>query len=121
MKGHQRLAQTPCPADADGALTPGKLLFAPAACSPWQQIKLFSPASRRGSFFSEPPTTFPEPPTIRFSLLALGALLFSISAFAQPPRYHGDSKPLRIVIETIDHSEQRYLMAAAGRSILTAR
>ena len=26
----------------------------------------------------------------------------------QPPRHHRDSKPLRIVIETIPHSRQRY-------------
>ena len=41
-------------------------------------------------------------------LLALSALLLSASAYAQPPRHHRDSKPLRIVIETIPHSQQRY-------------
>jgi hypothetical protein len=45
---------------------------------------------------------------IRFSLLALSALLLSTSAYAQPPRHHREGKPLRIVIETIDHSRQRY-------------
>ena len=45
---------------------------------------------------------------IRFSLLALSALLLSTSAYAQPPRHHREGKPLRIVIETIDHSKQRY-------------
>jgi hypothetical protein len=41
-------------------------------------------------------------------LLALSALLLSVSAYAQPPRHHRDGKPLRIVIETIPHSQRRY-------------
>jgi hypothetical protein len=41
-------------------------------------------------------------------LLALSALLLSVSAYAQPHRHHRDGKPLRIVIETVDHSKQRY-------------
>jgi hypothetical protein len=45
---------------------------------------------------------------IRFSLLALGVLMLSTSAYARQPRQHQDDKPLRIVIETIDHSKQRY-------------
>jgi hypothetical protein len=58
---------------------------------------------RRGCFFPTGPITM-----IRLSFLALGALLLSTSAYAQPPRHHRDGKPLRIVIETIDHSKQRY-------------
>jgi hypothetical protein len=41
---------------------------------------------------------------IRF--IALGALLLATSAYAQP-RHH-DLSPMRIVIETINHSKQRY-------------
>ncbi len=45
---------------------------------------------------------------IRFRPLALSALLLASSAYAQPPRYHRDAKPLHIIIDTIPHSEQRY-------------
>ena len=43
---------------------------------------------------------------VRCIPFALGALLLSTSAYAQP-RHH-DLSPMRIVIETIDHSKQRY-------------
>jgi hypothetical protein len=40
-------------------------------------------------------------------LISLGALLLAPPTYAQP-RHQQDGKPLRIVIETIDHSKQRY-------------
>jgi hypothetical protein len=43
----------------------------------------------------------------RFIPLVLGALLLAATARAQPTHRH-DAKPLRIVIETIPHSQQRY-------------
>ena len=45
---------------------------------------------------------------IRFPPLALSALLLASSAYAQPPRYHRDAKPLHIIIETIAAFGQRY-------------
>jgi hypothetical protein len=45
---------------------------------------------------------------IRFRPLALSAFLLASSAYAQPPRYHREAKPLYIIIDTIPHSEQRY-------------
>ena len=45
---------------------------------------------------------------IRFRPLALSALLLASSAYAQPPLYHRDAKPLHIIIDTIPHSEQRH-------------
>jgi hypothetical protein len=43
---------------------------------------------------------------IRCILFALGVLLLLTAAYAQP-RHH-DLLPMRVVIETIDHSKQRY-------------
>ncbi len=59
-----------------------------------------SPVARRGSFLVE------KTLMIRCIPFALGVLLLLTPANAQP-RHH-DLSPMRIVIETIDHSKQRY-------------
>ena len=78
---------------ADGALTPGKLFVCACCLVPPGSKQTLQPCLAAGLFLS-------EPPMIRFSHLALSALLLSTSAYAQPPRHPPDSRPQHIVIET---------------------